>query len=370
MKRKNFRKTGMIVLAMLLLCGMLLTGCGETTQPKQSAQDAAEKYGSATMKLYIPGEYLGQNVISNFEKQFGVKVIIEYFDSNEMMYTKLQAGDAYDVLVPSDYMIERLIKSDMLQKLDLEKIPNTKLLAEQVKNLPFDPDNSYSIPYFWGSVGLVYNEKNVDPADVEEQGWSVLKNPKYKGHIFVYDSERDAFLMPFKALGFSANTDKEDEIQKAYEWLLDLNANMAPAYVTDEVIDGMIGGIKDIAVVYSGDAAVILNENKDMRFSMPAEGTNIWCDSMVIPANAENPALAHEFINYMLTYEAAYDNAETVGYSSPNADVLKIMSTDPNLYGENEAYLPRSGYEKDEVYTDNPVLKKMISELWIKVKAA
>ena len=126
----------------------------------------------------------------------------------------------------------------------------------------------------------------------------------------------------------------------------------------------------DVIESGSGDAAVILNENKDMRFSMPAEGTNIWCDGMVIPANAENPALAHEFINYMLTYDAASDNAETVGYSSPNAEVLLRMSVDPELYGNNEAYLPRSGYEKDEVYTDNPVLKKMISELWIKVKAA
>jgi spermidine/putrescine-binding protein len=145
---------------------------------------------------------------------------------------------------------------------------------------------------------------------------------------------------------------------------------MDPVYVTDEVIDGMIGGTKDIAVVYSGDAAVILNENKDMRFSMPAEGTNIWCDSMVIPANAENPALAHEFINYMLTYDAAYDNAETVGYSSPNAEVLLKMSVDPELYGNNEAYLPRSGNPLDEVYTDNETLRKKISELWIKVKAA
>ena len=362
-------RTTLIVLAALLALTVLLSGCSGNAS-EQTAQDAAEKYGSTTMKLYIPGEYLGKNVISNFEKQFGVHVIIEYFDSNEMMYTKLQAGDAYDVLVPSDYMIERLLEMDMLQPLDLEKIPNKELLAEQVKNLPFDPDNTYSIPYFWGSVGLVYNENNVDPAEVEEQGWSILKNPKYAGHIFVYDSERDAFLMPFKALGYSANTSDPAEIEEAYQWLLELNDTMEPAYVTDEVIDGMISGNKDIAVVYSGDAAVILDENEEMRFSMPKEGTNIWFDSMVIPANAENPALAHEFINYMLTYDAAYDNAETVGYSSPNAEVLDLMSTSEDLYGENEAYLPRSGYALDEVYSDNPILKKMISELWIKVKAS
>ena len=204
---RKINRFSAILLAVVLVLTMLLSGCGSAQDP--SVPNATEKYGSDTMKLYIPGEYLGQNVISNFEKQFGVNVIVEYFDSNEMMYTKLQAGDAYDVLVPSDYMIERLIKSDMLQPLNLEKIPNKEQLAEQVKNLPFDPENAYSIPYFWGSVGLVYNEKNVDAKDVEEQGWNVLKNPKYAGRIYVYDSERDAFLMPFKALGYSANTDND-----------------------------------------------------------------------------------------------------------------------------------------------------------------
>ena len=177
-------------------------------------------------------------------------------------------------------------------------------------------------------------------------------------------------MMAFKALGYSMNTEDPNEINDAYEWLLQMNNTMSPVYVTDEVIDGMMNGYKDIAVVYSGDAAVVLDENEDMSFYMPSQGTNIWCDAMVIPANAENPKLAHEFINYMLTYEAAFDNTETVGYTSPNAEVFEEMTTSEDLYAENAAYLPRSGYEKDEMFHDNQVLMRELSKLWIKVKAA
>ena len=355
------------VLILLAALALSLAGCGGNKT--QSEADASAKYGSTVLKLYLPGEYLGENLISNFEKQFGVKVIVENFDSNEMMYTKLQAGDSYDVLIPSDYMIERLIAGDYLQKLDKSAIPNLGNLAEQVVGLGYDPDGEWSVPYFWGSVGLVYNHNNVDPKVVEKEGWSVLRNTNYAGHIYIYDSERDSFMMAFKALGYSMNTSDENEIEKAYEWLREMNNTMAPVYVTDEVIDSMMNGEKDIAVVYSGDATVILDENEEMSFFMPNEGTNIWCDAMVVPKNAENPKLAHEFINYVLTYDASYDNSNTVGYASPNAEVLKEMSTNEELYAENEAYLPRSGYALDEIFHDNVTLQRELSKLWIRVKA-
>ena len=338
-------------------------------QNRRSAA-AIEKYGSNVLKLYLPGEYLGENVISDFEKQFGVRVIVENFDSNEMMYTKLMAGDRYDVIIPSDYMIERLMSSDYLQPLDKSLIPNMENMSDSVRGMSYDPDNDWSVPYFWGSVGLVYNHENVDPEVIEREGWDILRNTDYAGHIYIYDSERDSFMMAFKALGYSMNTDDPDEINAAYEWLLQMNNTMSPVYVTDEVIDGMMNGYKDIAVVYSGDATVVLDENEDMSYYMPDQGTNIWCDAMVIPANAENPKLAHEFINYMLTYEAAFDNTETVGYTSPNAEVFEEMTTSEDLYAENAAYLPRSGYEKDEMFHDNQTLMRELSKLWIKVKAA
>lgn len=335
-----------------------------------SPQDAIAKYGSDTLKLYITGEYMSEDLIPNFEEEFGVDVIVEYFDSNEMMYTKMQAGDAYDVVIPSDYMIQRMMNEGSLQELDLSLIPNLDNLTPEVRNLPYDPDNTYSVPYFWGSVGIIYNHNNVDPKVVEEQGYEVLRNEDYKDHIYIYDSERDSFMMALKALGYSMNTENKDEIYEAYEWLLDMNDKMNPTYVTDEVIDGMMNGNKDIAVVYSGDATYIQSENEDMSFWMPNEGTNLWYDAMVIPKNAQNPLLAHEFINYTLTYEAALANSEYVGYTSPNEEVMLELSSDEGLYGAYEAYVPRDGYEKDEVFEDNPIIKKTIAELWIKVKAS
>ena len=363
------RKAMAAVAAVLVLAVVGGTVGASLSQQHKSAA-AVEKYGSNVLKLYLPGEYLGENVISDFEKQYGVRVIVENFDSNEMMYTKLMAGDRYDVIIPSDYMIERLMNEDFLQPLDKSMIPNMENMSDAVLGMSYDPDNTYSIPYFWGSVGLVYNHENVDPAVIESEGWEVLRNTDYAGHIYIYDSERDSFMMAFKALGYSMNTEDPNEINDAYEWLLQMNNTMSPVYVTDEVIDGMMNGYKDIAVVYSGDAAVVLDENEDMSFYMPSQGTNIWCDAMVIPANAENPLLAHEFINYMLTYEAAFDNTETVGYTSPNAEVFEEMTSSEDLYAENAAYLPRSGYEKDEMFHDNQTLMRELSKLWIKVKAA
>ena len=363
------RKAMAAVAAVLVLAVVGGTVGARLSQQHKSAA-AVEKYGSNVLKLYLPGEYLGENVISDFEKQYGVRVIVENFDSNEMMYTKLMAGDRYDVIIPSDYMIERLMNEDFLQPLDKSMIPNMENMSDAVLGMSYDPDNTYSIPYFWGSVGLVYNHENVDPAVIESEGWEVLRNTDYAGHIYIYDSERDSFMMAFKALGYSMNTEDPNEINDAYEWLLQMNNTMSPVYVTDEVIDGMMNGYKDIAVVYSGDAAVVLDENEDMSFYMPNQGTNIWCDAMVIPQNAENPKLAHEFINYMLTYEAAFDNTETVGYTSPNAEVFEEMTTSEDLYADNAAYLPRSGYDKDEMFHDNQTLMRELSKLWIKVKAA
>lgn len=366
---KPVNRKAMAAVAAVLAVAVLAAAVAGGGAVRRRQQEAVEKYGSSVLKLYLPGEYLGEDVISNFEALYGVSVIVENFDSNEMMYTKLQAGDSYDVLIPSDYMIERLIKGDYLQPLDKSLIPNLDNLADAVVGLDYDVDGTWSVPYFWGSVGLVYNHENVDPEVMEAEGWSILHNTDYAGRIYIYDSERDSFMMAFKALGYSMNTDDPAQIEEAYEWLRQMNNTMSPIYVTDEVIDSMINGYQDIAVVYSGDATVILDENEDMSFFMPNEGTNIWCDAMVIPKNAENPLLAHEFINYMLTYEAAFDGSETVGYASPNAEVLEEMSSQEDLYAENEAYYPRSDGEFDEMFHDNLTLQRELSKYWIRVKA-
>lgn len=346
----------LLLTSVFIVSTLAVTGCGDSSEPKE------------TLKFYNWGEYIGEDVISNFEEEYNCTVINELFDSNEMMYTKIQAGDVYDVLVPSDYMIERLMNEDMLQPLDKNAIPNLANLADGVKNLDYDPDNTYSAPYFWGNVGIVYNKNNVDEASLQSEGWNILKDTKYKGSVYIYDSERDAFMVALKALGYSMNTEDENEINAAYEWLTELNSTMEPSYVTDDVIDAMANSSKDLAVVYSGDAAYILSQNDEMGFFMPNEGTNLWSDAMVIPKNAENPELANKFINYILDYDASYDNSATVGYTSSNAEVMQTLAdTD---YSGNTAYLPRTDNEKDEIFHDNEVLRKKLNDLWTRVKSA
>lgn len=354
-----------ILLALATLSLSFLVGCGGADE---NAINAIEIYGSDTLRLYNWGEYIGDDIIKNFQKEFNVKVLTEFYDSNEMMYTKLRTGESYDILIPSDYMIDRLIREGYLQELDHSLLPNLSHLVDGVKNLPYDPNQQYSVPYFWGNVGILYNHNNVDPKDVETQGYNILKNTDYKGQIYLYDSERDAFMVAFKALGYSMNTSDEDEINEAYEWLLELSNTMAPSYVKDEVIDSMMNGNKDMAVLYSGDAAMIIDENEDMSFHMPEDGTNWWVDGMVIPSTAENPLLAHEFINYILSYDASYNNSETIGYASTHKDVLEEMSQ--TYYEGNEAYLPRTDNENDEIFEDNQTLKEKLSNLWIRVKAS
>ena len=353
-----------VAIVLILTFCLSLAGCGGKEEG-----GAAEKYGSKTLKIFLPGEYMSENLVPDFEKEFGVKVIVELFDSNEMMYTKFAAGESYDVLIPSDYMIERLIKEEQLQKLDKSLIPNMANLSDQVKNLDYDVNNDYSAPYFFGTVGIVYNHNNVSEDELKAKGWDILKDTKYAGRIYMYDSERDGFMVAFKQLGYSCNSSDENEINAAYDWLVELNKTMKPVYVTDEVIDYMISGNKDMAIVYSGDAVTIIDENEDMSYFTPDEGTNKWCDAMVIPANAENPKLAHEFINYVLRDNVCKDNTLAVGYASPNKNVLDEVTKEGGDFDGNVAYLPRE-YDKDEIFHENEKLRKKLSELWIKVKAA
>ncbi|MBQ2309857.1 MAG: ABC transporter substrate-binding protein, partial [Erysipelotrichales bacterium] len=283
-------------------------------------------------------------------------------------YTKLMSGTLYDVLVPSDYMIQRLMIENYLQPIDKSIVTDLDLLAEGTKNLEWDPDNTYAVPYFWGNVGICYDPNIVDPEDVENEGFAVFKNPKYAGQIFMYDSERDAFMIAFKDLGYSMNTSDPEEIQAAYEWLIEMDDAVNPAYVTDEIIDGLINGEKAMGLVYSGDAAYILSENEEMAYFCPEYGTNLWVDAMVIPATAQNPELANVFINFMLQYDAAYANSDFVGYASNNQEVLEVLSGEGGTYEGNDAYVPRNDNPNDEVFINNDFQRKMISDLWVKVK--
>lgn len=333
-------------------------------------ENSTRSFEGQTLHLYNWGEYTGENIIGDFEEATGATVVMENFDSNEQMYIKVANGESYDILVPSDYMIQRLIEEDYLQKLDPSKLDCMDKLVDEVRGLPYDPGNEYSVPYFWGTVGIVYDKTKVDLADLEKEGYNIFLDEKYKGDIYLYDSERDSFMMALKALGYSMNTENESEIQEAYDWLVQCVQTMKPEIVTDEIIDNMAQGRKALGLIYSGDAAYVMSENEDMGFYLPEEGTNLWSDAMVIPKNAKNPELAHAYINFASDYEGAYDNSSYVGYTSSNKEVMEELYGDGGEYEGIDAYMPRVGYEKDEVFVYNEETKKIISNLWSKVKIA
>lgn len=335
-----------------------------------SGGKASRPFEGQTLHLYNWGEYTGENIIRNFEEETGATVVMENFDSNEQMYIKVVNGESYDILVPSDYMIQRLIQEDLLQKLDHSKLDCMDLLTEDVKGLPYDPKNEYSVPYFWGTAGIVYDKTKVDIKDLEEQGYNIFLNEKYKGDIYLYDSERDSFMMALKALGYSMNTENEKEINEAYEWLVKCVQTMEPEIVTDEIIDNMAQGRKALGLIYSGDATYVISENENMGYYLPETGTNLWSDAMVIPKNAKNPELAHAYINYATNYEGAYDNSSYVGYTSSNQEVMDTLSGEDGDYEGIDSYIPRSGNKMDEVFVYNEKTKQIISNLWSRVKIA
>ncbi|MBQ8815304.1 MAG: extracellular solute-binding protein [Lachnospiraceae bacterium] len=327
-------------------------------------------YAGQTLYVYMPGEYIGEEIVPLFEAQTGAIVVMENFDSNEQMYIKVANGESYDIVIPSDYMIQRLREENYLQKLDQSKLNCVDALLDAVKNQPYDATNEYSVPYFWGTVGIVYDKTKVSIEDLESQGFNIFLNQKYRGDIYLYDSERDSFMMALKALGYSMNTEDQGELDAAFDWLVECVSTMKPEIVTDEIIDNMAQGRKALGLCYSGDATYIMSENENMGFYMPEQGTNLWFDSMVIPANAENVELAHEFINFVCGYDMAYDNSGYVGYTSPIQAVMEDLSGEGGDYEGINAYLPRTDYDLDEVFVYNAETRKVISNLWSKVKIA
>ncbi len=344
-----------VLLVVIMTCSFVLTGCGKKEEAKP------------VLRVFNSGEYIDKSLLTEFEKAYGCNVIYETYDSNESMYTKLRSGETYDILVPSDYMIERLIKEDYLAEIDWDQISNKKHLSDNVLGQDYDPNDQYCVPYYYGSVGILYNKKVVDPEDLKD-GWELLRNKKYAGDIYMYDSERDSFMIALKALGYSMNTTKDKEIKKAYKWLVKQRNTMDPVYVTDDVIDNMISGNKSIAVVYSGDAALIISENDDLDFFEPEEGTNLWTDCMVMTKTCKNKELAMEFMDFLCDPDNAYVNTQYIGYSSAVLPAFELIRD--NDYEGIAAYIPRVGYDKDEVfhYQSNKV-RKIYSKLWTKVKA-
>lgn len=319
------------------------------------------------LRVFNSGEYVDTELLDRFEQENNCDVVYETFDSNESLYTKIQSGSQYDVIVPSDYMIERLIKEEYLQEIDWSLITNKDKIIPSLLENSFDKDNKYAVPYYWGTVGIVYDKTQVDEKDLEA-GWDILKNTKYSGKIYMYDSERDSLMVALKALGYSMNTDNKSELDQAYQWLVEQQETMKPVYVGDDVMDNMISANKAMAVVYSGDGAYIISENEDMGFFVPEQGSNIWTDAMVITKDCKNKELAHKFIDFFLQEDVAIQNTEYIGYDSAVQSVYAYFRDEE--YAGNPGCAPDTSNEKNEEFKDREQdIKEYCASLWTKVKS-
>ena len=304
--------------------------------------------GTNQVIVYNWGEYLDPEVITLFEKETGINVVYEEFETNEIMYPKVQSGAiAYDVVCPSDYMIQRMIENDLLAELNFDNIPNVKNIGQEYfkQSRQFDSENKYSVPYCWGTVGILYNKTMVDePID----SWSVLWDEKYKDSILMQDSVRDAFAVALKYKGHSLNSTDLDELEEAKELLIEQKP-LVQAYVIDQVRDKMIGNEAAIGVIYSGEAIYTQLENPNLEYVIPKEGSNVWIDSWVIPKNAKHKENAEDFINFLCRPDIAKMNFDYITYSTPNTAARELIE-DPAIRNSKIAFPDASELERCETF--------------------
>ncbi|MDR2359833.1 MAG: ABC transporter substrate-binding protein [Oscillospiraceae bacterium] len=332
------KKTITIILVLTLVAAFF-TGCGNSKADTPNGK----------VNVYNWGEYIDESVLDDFETEYGIDVNYQVFDSNESMYTILKGGGSdYDVIIPSDYMIAQLISEDMLEKLDFGNIPNLSEIDPQYLNREFDPANEYSVPYMWGSTGIIYNETLVDDT---VDSWGILFDPKYEGQILMFDNPRDALGIALKYLGYSLNTTDQSELDAA-EQLMIQQKPILQAYVMDQVFDKMEGGEAALAPYYAGDYLTMAENNPDLRFAVPKEGSNIFIDAMCVPKGAKNKANAEKFINFMCDVEIALRNAEEIGYGSPSAEVYDLL--DEDIRSNPVVYPPQEILDKCEVFAELP----------------
>lgn len=345
---KHFR---ILVLTLFLVLVFILTGCGGGSDKK-------------VLKVYNWGDYIDPDVLDSFQEEFGIRVIYDEFATNEEMYAKIKAGASdYDILIPSDYTIKRMIDEDMLYPLDMENIPNYKYIDDRFKNLAYDPDNEYSVPYMWGTVGILYNTKMVDD---KVDSWKILWDSKYSKQILMYDSLRDSIGITLKMLGYSLNTKNDEELEKAKEALIKQKP-LVLAYVGDEVKDKMIGEEAALAVVWSGDAIFSKRENPNLEYVIPKEGSNLWFDSIVIPKTSKNKEMAELFINYLCETEIAFQNTDYIGYSTPHTEAIKLLPEE--LTTDKTAYPADSDLQGSEVLEDLAGSLVKYDRIWTEVKS-
>lgn len=343
--KKTARFCAFLLAAVLLIP---IAGCSQS-----SVKDDDVVY------VYNWGEYIEEEVLTMFEEETGIRVVYNTFETNEGLYSRLKT-ESYDVIIPSDYMISRMIDEDMLQPLDYSKIPNFSLIGEEYTYLNYDPEQLYSVPYTWGVVGIVYNTTKVDEEDLGS--WDLLWNEKYRGKTAMFDNSRDAFGLLLKYLGYSNNTTDPAELREAAQLLMDTKDNYQ-GFFMDQLLEKLPNEELVAAPYYNGDAATMVDENPDLGFYVPEEGSNLFFDAMCIPKNARNVENAHKFINFMCRTDIAIMNNDYIWYSNPHTGVTDAL--DEETLSDPLYYPPK---ENTEVYVNLPEeTNELYVELWIDV---
>ncbi len=343
-----------ISVAILVLGAALLGGCGAPS---------GDTGGKVTLNVLNWGDYIDETVIDEFESKYNIDINYIPSSSNEEMYVSIETeGSDYDLVFPSDYLVERLISEGRLQEIDYSLVPNAEYLDKKFLDETYDPGNVYSVPYTWGTLGILYNTKLVtEPVT----SWDILWDEDYKGEIYMYDSMRDSIAAALLRLGYDLNTRDEAQIADAVEALKEQKP-LVKSYGSDEMRDSMINGSGALCLTYSGDAVYCMSENPDLAYAVPEEGSNIFFDSMVILDTCDNVEAAHQFINFLLDPEPATVNTEYIGYSTPNAEVLKQID---EAYIGNNAFNPGDDViERCTVFHDLGDFTQVYSDAWQEVK--
>lgn len=338
-----------LLLISVLMISALFVGC--KSEPKE------------VLYVYNWGDYMDEDILKIFEKETGIKVVYETYATNEEMYTKISRGGTnYDIAIPSEYMIEKMIRESLLEPVDLEKISNYHLIDDAFKNLSFDPENKYSVPYFWGTVGIIYNTEVIkEPVD----SWDVLWDQKYAGMFTMMDSQRDSIMVALKKLGYSMNTHDLNELEEAKALLIEQKP-LVLAYAGDNVKDMLISGEAAMAVVWSGEASAVIQEYPKFAYALPKEGSNLWYDNVVIPKGAKNIEGAHKFIDFLCRPDIAFMNADYVGYSTVNTETKTMM--DESLIGTTYAYPQPEWLLNFEIFNDPGDFIREYDRIWTEVK--
>ncbi|WP_010166160.1 ABC transporter substrate-binding protein [Candidatus Epulonipiscium viviparus] len=338
--------------SILLSLGLMLALAG-------CSGEAAE-----VVKVYNWGDYIDESTNRMFEEETGIKVIYEVFPTNEEMYAKVANGNAaYDVIIPSDYMIEKMINEDLLAKIDKTQISNYDLIDREFIDLPYDPNNEYSVPYSWGTMGIVYNPTMID-GEIDQ--WADMWDPKYKNQIFMYDSERDSIMVALKMLGYSMNTRDLGELEEAKQALIE-QKELVLAYVGDEGKGKMVNGEAAMMLAWAGDAEIMRVDNADLEYIIPKEGTNYFVDAMVVPKNGENYDNALKYIDFMCRPDVAAINMEYIGYSTPISEARALL---PDEMKNSEIAYPDLSELSLEMFNDPSDILEVYSRIWTEVKAA